>query len=72
MGVHGKDGLYPTDGHYLGKEVPLGQGRVNYPAFIAKLKEIGYDGDITIEREITGEKQKEDIKTAKLLLDTLI
>lgn len=72
MGVHGKDGLYPTDGHYLGKEVPLGQGRVNYPAFIPKLKEIGYDGDITIEREITGEKQKEDIKTAKLLLDTLI
>ena len=42
MGIHGKDGKYPTDGHYLGDEVPLGQGKVNYSAFIAKLKEIGY------------------------------
>ncbi len=71
-GIHGKDGLYPTDGHYLGDEVPLGQGKVNYPAFIAKLKEIGYRGDITIEREITGEKQKEDILMAKELLEKLI
>ena len=42
-GIHGKDGLYPTDGHHLGAEVPLGQGKVNYPAFIARLKEIGYE-----------------------------
>ena len=56
-GIHGKDGLYPTDGHQLGKEVPLGQGKVNYPAFVAKLKEVGYQGDITIEREISGEEQ---------------
>ena len=40
MGIHGKDGKYPTDGHHLGDEVPLGQGKVNYSAFIAKLKEI--------------------------------
>ena len=51
-GIHGKDGRYPTDGHQLGAEVPLGQGKVNYPGFIAKLKEIGDQGDITIEREI--------------------
>ena len=25
----------------LGKEKPLGEGKVNYPAFIRKLKEIG-------------------------------
>ena len=53
-------------------EVPLGQGKVNYPAFIAKLKEIGYQGDITIEREISGEEQKKDIRMAKDLLDKLI
>ena len=47
-----------TDGHMLGDEVPLGQGKVNYPAFVAKLNEIGYTGDITIEREISGEEQK--------------
>lgn len=72
MGIHGKDGKYPTDGHHLGDEVPLGQGKVNYSAFIAKLKEIGYQGDITIEREISGEEQKKDIRMAKELLDKLI
>ena len=72
MGIHGKDGKYPTDGHHLGDEVPLGQGKVNYSAFIAQLKEIGYQGDITIEREISGEEQKKDIRMAKELLDKLI
>lgn len=71
-GIHGKDGLYPTDGHHLGAEVPLGQGKVNYPAFIARLKEIGYDGDITIEREISGEEQKKDIMMAKEILVRLL
>lgn len=72
MGIHGKDGKYPTDGHMLGDEVPLGQGKVNYPAFVAKLKEIGYEGDITIEREISGEEQKKDIVMAKAVLDELL
>ncbi|SET66294.1 Sugar phosphate isomerase/epimerase [Lacrimispora sphenoides] len=72
MGIHGKDGKYPTDGHMLGEEVPLGEGKVNYPAFVAKLKEIGYAGDITIEREISGEEQKKDILKAKNLLEQLI
>lgn len=72
MGIHGKDGNYPTDGHMLGQEVPLGMGKVNYPAFVAKLKEIGYTGDITIEREISGEEQKTDILMAKNLLEQLI
>lgn len=71
-GIHGKDGLYPTDGHHLGAEVPLGQGKVNYPAFIARLKEIGYEVDITIEREISGEEQKKDILMAKEILERLI
>lgn len=71
-GVHGKDGKYPTDGHALGEETAIGQGKVNYPAFIAKLKEVGYKGDITIEREITGEQQKEDIRMGKELLESLI
>jgi xylose isomerase domain protein TIM barrel len=72
MGIHGKDGCYPTNGYELGEEKPLGQGKVNYPAFIRKLKEIGYDGDITIEREISGEEQKKDILMAKQMLEELI
>lgn len=70
--IHGKDGCYPTDGKNLGKETPLGLGKVNYPAFIKKLKEIGYDGPITIEREISGEEQIKDIIEAKKLLEKLI
>ncbi|MBR5307664.1 MAG: sugar phosphate isomerase/epimerase [Clostridia bacterium] len=70
-GVHGKDGCYPTDPYSLGNETPLGDGKVNYPAFIAKLKEIGYDGAITIEREISGDKQIEDIKRAKKIIEEL-
>ncbi len=72
MGVHGKDGEYPTDGHKLGKEKPIGQGRVNYPAFVAKLQEVGYTGAITIEREISGDQQKKDIIAAKALLEELL
>ena len=71
-GVHGKDGKYPTDGHFLGKETPLGEGKVNYPAFIRKLKDVGYTGDITIEREISGDQQTKDILAGKALLEKLI
>ena len=66
--VHGKDGLYPTDGRHLGKEVAMGEGKVNYPAFIKRLAEIGYNGPITIEREITGGQQAKDIEAACSLL----
>ena len=71
-GVHGKDGLYPTDGRELGQEVPIGEGKVDFPRFIARLKECGYDGDITIEREISGEEQARDIIRGKEILDELI
>ena len=70
--IHGKDGCYPTNGYCLGEEKPLGQGMVNFPAFIAKLKDIGYNGPITIEREISGEEQIRDILSAKEMLEKLI
>jgi len=70
--IHGKDGCYPTDGNHLGIETPIGKGKVNYPEFISKLKEIGYAGPITIEREISGKEQISDIMKAKMLLETLI
>ena len=52
--------------------MPIGQGKVNYPVFIERLKEGGYDGDITIEREISGEEQKKDILAGKEYLEQLI
>ena len=49
--VNAKDGLYPTDPRNLGKEVQIGQGKVDFPSFIRKLKDFGYKGPIIIERE---------------------
>lgn len=71
-GIHAKDGLFPTDPKKLGEEVPIGQGRANFPKLIARLKELGYTGAITIEREISGPRQIEDIKKAKAYLEKLI
>ncbi len=72
MDVHAKDGCYPTDGNNLGVETKVGDGKVNFPAFVAKLCEVGYDATLTIEREIWGEQQKKDIIETKAYLEALI
>jgi L-ribulose-5-phosphate 3-epimerase len=71
-GVHAKDGEYPTDGYTLGEEKPLGEGRVNFPVLVPKLKACGFTGALTIEREISGEQQDIDIKRAIELLTLLL
>jgi sugar phosphate isomerase/epimerase len=71
-GTHAKDGLFPTDPKKLGEEVPIGQGKVDFPKLIARLKKLGYDGPLTIEREISGPRQLEDIRKGKQYLEKLI
>jgi sugar phosphate isomerase/epimerase len=71
-GVHAKDGFYPTSGRALGREVALGEGKVDICRLVARLKELGYSGALTIEREIEGEEQIRDILRAKALLEQLI
>ncbi len=71
-GVHAKDGLFPTDPRQLGREVPIGEGKANFPKLIPRLKELGYTGALTIEREISGPRQLEDIKKEKAFLEKLI
>ena len=71
--VHAKDGNYPTDSKHLGEQKKIGEGSVNFPALIAKLKEIGYDGNLTIEREIDNDAQRNfDTIDAKIMLEALI
>lgn len=72
MDVHAKDGDYPTDGKRLGKERKIGEGKVDFPKIVEKLKALGYDGTLTIEREISGEQQIKDILESKLYLESLI
>ncbi|MBQ3133725.1 MAG: sugar phosphate isomerase/epimerase [Clostridia bacterium] len=71
MNTHIKDGFYPTDGLELGREVQVGEGLANLPAVLKKLKELGYTGHFTIEREITGDQQIKDIAATKEYLEKL-
>ncbi|MBE6778229.1 MAG: sugar phosphate isomerase/epimerase [Ruminococcaceae bacterium] len=70
--LHAKDGRYPTNGHQLGQETPVGQGMVDFRAVFKKLHELGYDAHVTIEREITGEQQLTDILHAREYLAGII
>ncbi len=72
QGIHAKDGLWPTNPRALGKEVPIGQGKVDFPRIIARLKQLNYQGAVTIEREISGPQQVEDVRAAKAYLEGLI
>jgi L-ribulose-5-phosphate 3-epimerase len=72
QGIHAKDGLWPTNPRKLGEEVPIGKGGVDFPRIIARLKELNYRGALTIEREISGPQQVEDVRAAKAYLEKLI
>jgi sugar phosphate isomerase/epimerase len=72
QGIHAKDGLWPTNPRNLGEEVAIGKGRVDFPRIIGRLKEIKYPGAVTIEREISGPRQMEDVRAAKEHLEKLI
>jgi sugar phosphate isomerase/epimerase len=62
ISVHVKDGNWPSRDMpgSLGTEMPLGQGCVGIDRFVAKLKEIGYKGPLTIEREVALEQEMDD------------
>jgi len=72
--VHCKDGRWSDQpGKTWGEETPLGEGDVDMPAYLKMLKKIGYDGPLTIEREIPEEpeRQRSEIGQAVQLLNSL-
>jgi L-ribulose-5-phosphate 3-epimerase len=71
-GMHAKDGLYPTDPKNLGKEVPIGKGKVDFRRVIERLRDLNYKGAMTIEREIRGAQQSKDILESKNYLEKII
>lgn len=74
ISVHCKDGDWPPvdKPEALGVERPLGDGSVGIPRFIAKLKEIGYRGVLSVEREEQdAAKRTADIRKAIALLKRL-
>ncbi|MHC4717342.1 MAG: sugar phosphate isomerase/epimerase family protein [Planctomycetota bacterium] len=55
----------------LVREVPLGEGAVPFPEYIQALRDGGFDGYLTIEREV-GDNPREDIAKAVTFLRGLL
>ncbi len=53
------------------REVPLGEGSVDFPRYLRALDEVGYRGFLTIEREV-GERPEQDIGAAVAYLKRII
>jgi len=70
-GVHAKDGSYPKGGRDMGVEYPVGEGKVNFPEFLRRLRALRYDGPLTIECEIKGEETAGVAIAAKRLREML-
>lgn len=73
--VHCKDAKWSDQpGKTWGREMPLGEGDVNFADFLATLSEIRYAGPLTIEREIPQEpeRQEQEIRHAVDLLNRLM
>ncbi len=72
--VHCKDAKWSDQpGATWGEEVPLGIGDVDFRRFLLTLIHLGYEGPLTIEREIPSdpERQKSEIGGAIHLLEDL-
>jgi sugar phosphate isomerase/epimerase len=70
--IHCKDARWAANpGQEWGEEVPLGEGDVGMATYLKTLKEVGYRGPLTIEREVQGERQLPDIGGAVKLLERL-
>jgi len=58
--IHCKDATWSDQpGVTWGAEVPLGKGQVDMRAYLIALKEIGYFGPLTIEREIPQDRDRQ-------------
>lgn len=64
-----KKDVIVTDESFL--EVPLGEGSVDWPNYLKALEDIGFDGFLTIEREV-GDNPEKDIRTAVDFLNNLM
>ncbi len=74
ISVHCKDGEWPPEDQpgALGLEVALGEGEVGIDIFVHTLREVGYQGILSIEREFeSAEQRRQDIISAIKLLKWL-
>ena len=68
-----QNGCYPTNGHDLGEEKKIGEGKVDFKAFFTKLHELGYNSWVTIENELDGaDGALQDILDSRSYLESVI
>ncbi|HUU60262.1 MAG TPA: sugar phosphate isomerase/epimerase family protein [Phycisphaerae bacterium] len=64
----------PVEGYHFAdyiREVPLGEGGVPFEAYLAALGKIGFDGYLTIEREVGADPRKDIEQAVKFLRNLL-
>lgn len=64
-----RDDALVTDKAFM--EVPLGEGSVPWPGYLAALEEIGYNGFLTIEREVGDDPAGDISKAVRFLKDLM-
>jgi len=57
-GIHAKDGRFPTSTRNLGQEVLMGEGRVDFPTLLRRLKQMNYRGTMLLEIEAGSEDER--------------
>ena len=65
--THAKDGVCLGEGAYC--ELPLGEGGVVFPYYLAALDAAGYDGYLTIERESGADRLGDVTRAVRFLRD---
>lgn len=62
------------NGYELGREYPIGKGKVDFAGLFGKLRALGYDGPISIEYEIEAgnAQQRQEILEGKAYLERLL
>ncbi len=68
--VHIKDALRTKVPGTWGEEVAAGTGEVDWPAFFTTLQQVGFKGDLCIERE-AGSQRVADIGAARAMVETI-
>jgi len=73
FGMHAKDAVPARFGEVGGKQVPIGEGRVDFARLLGQLYDSGYTGDIFIEHEMKDRSDRDaDILRARSYLETVI
>ncbi|MFA6239991.1 MAG: sugar phosphate isomerase/epimerase [Candidatus Hydrogenedentales bacterium] len=65
--THAKDGVFESEKKGKGLEMPLGKGDVDFPRYLAALRDVSYSGFLTVEREC-GDDPASDIVEAVTFL----